>query len=85
MSTHWVRPVIAVLTTASDPDVRPLPTSQWSKSASMPVPVAGRPSHEIDTIPVSEESLGADGTDGGVTSDATVTLFSPDHSPGLSE
>ena len=51
----------------------------------MPVPVAGRPSHEIDTIPVSEESLGADGTDGGVTSEATVTLFSPDHSPFRSE
>ena len=85
MSTHWVRPVIAALTTASEPDVNPLPTSQWSKSASMPDPVAGRPSHEIDTIPVSEESLGADGTAGGVTSDATNTLFSPDHSPFRSE
>ena len=85
MSIHWVRPVIAALTTASDPDVRPLPTSQWSKSASMPVPVAGRPSHEIVTTPVSDESFGTDGTDGGVTSDATSTEASSDHSPGLSE
>jgi len=71
----WPRTVVGRL-------VVPTATSTRAKSTGMPEPpTSDSPSHSTWTTPSRADTVGADGTGGGVTSDATVSVTAADHSP----